>query len=115
MKSIILLEVIVLRSNIEVGERIAMLRTERQWTLTYLARQVGTNVKTIKDWENGVSLPSVHNVCKLCELFSTTADYLLSMDQVPTIRLTGMSEADVHRARAILQVLIDTAEKKTSD
>ncbi|MGM9600236.1 MAG: helix-turn-helix domain-containing protein [Faecousia sp.] len=104
-----------MRSNIEIGERIAALRTERQWTLTYLARQVGTNVKTIKDWENGVSLPSVHNVRKLCELFSTTADYLLDLDHAPTIRLTGMSENEINRARAIIQVLIDTAEKKTSN
>lgn len=101
-----------MRSDIEIGERIFKLRTERQWTLTYLARQVGTNVKTIKDWENNVSLPSVHNIRKLCELFSITSDYLLDMDHVPTIRLTGMSDTDVHRARAIIQILIDTADNQ---
>lgn len=101
-----------MRSNIEIGERITSLRLGRHWTQTHLARQVGTNVKTIKDWENGVSLPTVPNIRKLCELFSITSDYLLNMDSVPTIRLAGMSDADVNRAQQIVQVIIDTAEKK---
>ena len=104
-----------MRVNIEIGERITALRLDRHWTQTYLARQVGTNVKTIKDWENNVSLPTVPNIRKLCELFSITSDYLLNLDPVPTIRLTGMSNADVKRAKQIVQVIIDTAEKKTPD
>lgn len=102
-----------MRSNIETGERITALRLDRHWTQTHLARQVGTNVKTIKDWENGVSLPTVPNIRKLCELFCITSDYLLNMDSVPTIRLAGMSDADVNRAQQIVQVIIDTAEKKS--
>ena len=102
-----------MRINIEIGERIAALRSGRHWTQTYLARMIGTNVKAIKDWENGVSLPTVPNIRKLCELFSITSDYLLNLDSAPTIRLVGMSEADINRANLIIQVIIDTAEKKT--
>ena len=101
--------------DLEIGERITALRLSRQWTQTHLARQIGTNVKTIKDWENGVSLPTVPNIKKLCELFAITSDYLLNLDSVPTIRLVGMSDADVTRAKLIIQVIIDTAGKEASN
>ena len=34
------------------GSRIAQLRSRRQWSQTYFARKVGTNVNSVKDWEN---------------------------------------------------------------
>lgn len=95
----------------EIGERISKLRVERGWSQTRLARKMGTNVRSIQDWENGTSLPSVINIRKLCKIFSTTTDYLLNMDQVPTIRISGMTEKDIKRARAIIQVLVDTADE----
>lgn len=39
--------------KLSTGERIAQLRTAQKWSQTHLARKVGTNVKTICDWENG--------------------------------------------------------------
>lgn len=104
-----------MRADLEIGERIAKLRSERGWTQTHLAKQVGTNVKSIKDWENGVSLPSVLNLRKMCDIFSTTADYMLNMEQTPTIRVSDLSDMDIIRARSIVQVLIDTTEKKKPD
>ena len=102
-----------MRPNANIAERISVLRNERKWTQTHLARQVGTNVKTIKDWENGVSLPSVHNIRKLCEIFSTTSDYLLGLENTPTIKLSGLPEDEVIRIRLVVQILIETASKKS--
>lgn len=94
------------------GSRIAQLRTERQWSQTHLARMVGTNVKTIKDWENDVSFPTAINLKKLCSLFATTADYLLEIDNTPVVVLNKLSEVDAKRARAIVQILIDSSSKR---
>lgn len=99
-----------MRSDLEIGERISRLRVERGWSITHLANLVGTNVKTIKDWESGVSMPSVPNVRKRCEVFSTTSDYLLNLDRTPSICLLGLSEKDIRRARSIVQALIDTSD-----
>lgn len=92
------------------GSRIAQLRCERQWSQTHLAQNVGTNAKSVKDWENDVSKPSVTNIKKLCALFNTTADYLLELDDKPVLVLNGLSEEDEMRARALLQTFIDTSK-----
>lgn len=91
------------------GTRIAQLRINRQWSQTYLARKVGTNVKSVKDWENDVSLPTANNLKKLSALFITTSDYLLEIDATPVIKLDGLSAEEVMRIRAVVQTLIDTS------
>lgn len=95
------------------GERIALLRCERGWTLSQLSRSVRTNVKSVREWEENISCPSAQNIRRLCKIFSTTADYLLCIDNTPTLRLDGLSAGDVTRARMIVQVLIDTADNES--
>lgn len=98
-------EVIILST----GSRIALMRTARRWSQTYLARQVGTNVSSVKDWESDVSLPAGNNLKKLAMLFSTTTDYLLEIESSSVIVLRGLSEHDIFRAQALIQTFIDTA------
>jgi len=98
------------------GSRISQLRSRRQWSQTYFARKVGTNVNSVKDWENDVSLPTVKNVKKLCSLFKVSADYLLEMDDVPTIILKDLPQDEIDRIQAVVQTMIDIAvlrKKKT--
>ena len=92
------------------GSRIAQMRTLRHWSQSYLARKVGTNMKSIKDWEGDVSLPTATNLKKLAFLFSTTTDYLLEIDTCPVIALRGLSDHDILRAQALFQTFVDTAE-----
>lgn len=53
------------------GSKIAQLRCERNWSQTNLASKMGTNVKSVKDWEDDVSLPTAPNIKKLCAVFGT--------------------------------------------
>ena len=39
------------------GERIAQKRHEKGWTQHDLAKKLGLNSKSVKDWDSGVSLP----------------------------------------------------------
>ena len=91
------------------GSRIAQLRSRHQWSQTYLARKVGTNVNSVKDWENDVSFPTVKNVKKLCTLFKVSADYLLEIDDAPTIILNDLPQDEVNRIQAVVQTMIDIA------
>ena len=90
------------------GARIAQLRISFQWSQSYLARKAGVNLKSVQDWENEVSLPSMATIKKLCNIFHTTSDYLLELDSRPVIVLDKLPAEEVERARKILQVLIDT-------
>lgn len=85
------------------GERIAKKRHERGWTQHDLAKKVGLNSKSIKDWESGVSLPSAKNIIKLCSLLNVSADYLLCLDGRETLFLDDLSSSDKIRIKAILQ------------
>ena len=97
------------------GERIERLRCEHNWSVTQLARLVGTNVKSVREWEDNISCPSAQNIRKLCSIFSVTADYLLCIDNAPTLRVDGLSLSDITRARKIIQVLRDTTNLELLD
>ena len=56
-----------------------------------------------------MSLPTVKNVKKLCSLFKVSADYLLEMDDVPTIILKDLPQDEIDRIQAVVQTMIDIA------
>lgn len=87
------------------GDRIAKKRHERGWTQRELAQQIGLNIKSIKDWESGVSLPSAKTIIKLCQLLNVSSDYLLGLDNREMLFLDNLSTSDQIRIKAILQTL----------
>lgn len=87
------------------GERIAQKRHEKGWTQHDLAKKLGLNSKSVKDWESGVSLPSAKTIVKLCHLFNVSSDYLLCLDSRETLYLDDLSSGDRVRIKAILQAL----------
>ena len=82
------------------GERIAQKRHEKGWTQHDLAKKLGLNSKSVKDWESGVSLPSAKTIVKLCHLLNVSSDYLLCLDSRETLY-----PGDRVRIKAILQAL----------
>lgn len=87
------------------GERIAQKRHEKGWTQHDLAKKLGLNSKSVKDWESGVSLPSAKTIVKLCHLLNVSSDYLLCLDSRETLYLDDLSSGDRTRIKAILQAL----------
>ena len=90
-----------------IGARIAKLRIERHWTVTQLAQMIGTNTKSIKDWESDVSSPTITNVLKLCKLFHITPNTLLGYRPRSVVVLDDLPEEDQSVIRAIVQVYYD--------
>ncbi len=87
------------------GERIAKKRRERTWTQNDLAKLMGVNIKSVKDWESDVSLPAAKTLIKLCPLLNVSADYLLCLDHRETLFIDDLSANDRIRIKAILQTL----------
>lgn len=87
------------------GERIAQKRHEKGWTQHDLAKKLGLNSKSVKDWESGVSLPSAKTIVKLCHFLNVSSDYLLCLDSRETLYLDDLSSGDRVRIKAILQAL----------
>lgn len=85
------------------AEKIKELRQARGWTQADLARRLGVTRNGVNSWEQGLSMPSPASLVDLARLFSVSTDYLLGVEQLNTVNVTGLDEWDV----AILAELAD--------
>ena len=89
-----------------IAERIKELRQARGWTQADLAPRNGVN-----SWEQGLSTPSPASLVDLARLFSVSTDYLLGVEPLNTVNVTGLDERDV----AILAELADRLRQHKAD
>ncbi len=63
-----------------LGERIKLLREERNLSQDKLAELTGISNASISRWENNLSDISGDNIIILCKFFGVTAGYLLGIE-----------------------------------
>ena len=85
------------------AERIKALREARGWTQAELARRMNITRNGVNSWEQGLSMPSPACLVDLSKVFSVSTDYLLGVERLETVNVTGLDEKDV----AILAQLAD--------
>lgn len=93
------------------SERIKELRQARGWTQADLARRLGVTRNGVNSWEQGLSMPSPASLVDLARLFSVPTDYLLGVERLNTVNVTGLDERDV----AILAELADRLRKNKAE
>lgn len=77
------------------AERIKALREARGWTQAELARRMSITRNGVNSWEQGLSMPSPACLVDLARLFSVSTDYLLGVERLETVNVTGLDEKDV--------------------
>lgn len=85
------------------AERIKRLREARGWTQAGLARRINITRNGVNSWEQGLSMPSPACLVDLAKLFSVSTDYLLGVERLETVNVTGLNEQDI----ALLAQLAD--------
>ena len=85
------------------ADRIRALREARGWTQAELARRLNITRNGVNSWEQGLSMPSPTCLVDLAKLFSVSTDYLLGVERLEMVNITGLDEKDV----AILAQLAD--------
>ena len=85
------------------SERIKALREARGWTQAELARRLSITRNGVNSWEQGLSMPSPACLVDLAKLFSASTDYLLGVERLETVNVTGLNEEDI----ALLAQLAD--------
>lgn len=85
------------------AERIKRLRTARGWTQADLASRLCITRNGVNSWEQGLSLPSPACLVELAKVFSVSTDYLLGVERLESLNVTGLEKQDV----AILSELAD--------
>ena len=77
------------------AERIKALREARGWTQAELARRMNITRNGVNSWEQGLSMPSPACLVDLSKVFSVSTDYLLGVERLETVTVTGLDEKDV--------------------
>ena len=88
-----------------LGERILKLRTAHNWTQVQLAQKLNVSKQAVSNWENDNILPSIEMLIRLSKIFSTTTDYLLSLDQRNYIEVTGLTDVQLAHIKFIVDDL----------
>lgn len=71
-------------NKINIGLRIKEFRQEQNLSQTEFGKKLGVSQDTVSLWERGKGLPSILDIIKIIEVFSTdenkiSADYLLGL------------------------------------
>ena len=85
------------------ADRIRALREARGWTQAELARRLNITRNGVNSWEQGLSMPSPTCLVDLAKLFSVSTDYLLGVERLDAVNVTGLNEEDI----ALLAQLAD--------
>ena len=85
------------------ADRIRALREARGWTQAELARRLNITRNGVNSWEQGLSMPSPACLVDLAKLFSVSTDYLLGVERLEAVNVTGLDEEDI----ALLAQLAD--------
>ena len=88
-----------------LGEQIHALRTARNLSQVQLADRLGVTKQSVSNWENNNILPSIEMLVKLSKIFSTTTDYLLSLDDRNYIEVTGLTDVQLAHIKFIIDDL----------
>lgn len=90
------------------GERLKELRTESGLTQQQLAAQMGLSKSAVSLYESMERAPSPSVLIKLSAVFHVSTDYLLGMDKVKRVDLSGLGEEDI----ILVEHLVDLLRKK---
>lgn len=92
------------------AEKIKKLREARGWTQAELARRLGVTRNGVNSWEQGLSMPSPACLVELAKVFSVSTDYLLGIESLESVNVTGLAAQDV----ALLAEMADRLRNRTT-
>ena len=102
--------------------RIRELRLQNGWRQEDLAVRMNTKRQTIGNYETGERGLDDETICRLCDIFGCTADYLLCRSVLPSAELTeeeaalllAWRAADSHIKTGILALLEPYRQEKAT-
>lgn len=103
--------------------RLKELRLSKDWRQADLAAVLNTKPQTVSRYEKGDRDIDSATICKLCEIFGCTADYLLCRSPLPTGDLTeeeqtlllAFRRADDHTRKIVRTALEPFAQDSSQE
>ena len=91
-----------------LSERIKELRLSRCLNQVEFAKKLGVTKQSVSNWENNNIQPSIDMLIKIAINFSVSSDYLLGLDDIRRLDITGLNDKQLFH----LQSIIDEIRKK---
>ena len=83
-------------------ERIKELRLSLGITQVQLANKLGVTKQCVSNWESGYIQPSIDMLVRIAKTFSVSTDYLLGLNDKPTLDAEGLTNEQILHIRAII-------------
>ncbi len=90
---------------VDCSEKLRMLREARHLTQLQVANRIGVTKATISAYETATKTPSIDMLIRLSRLFGVTVDYLVCVDSLQGIDVSGLDEDSVALVSALIEKL----------
>ncbi len=100
-------------NTLNIGNKISVLRKEKNWSQSDLAQKIDASREIIGKYERNENLPSIEMTLKMSKAFGVTVDFLLgegeysSYDKDTVDRLKSIQKMDA-TTKSVLFNVIDT-------
>ena len=95
--------------NMTLGQRISMLRKQKNLTQDALAEAMGISAQAVSKWENDNSCPDIMLLPKLAAQLGVTVDALLTGEAEPETRIVPKEELKP-AAQRILRIVVHSGD-----
>lgn len=83
-------------------ERIKELRLSLGINQVEFGKRIGVSKQCVSNWENGNIQPSVDMLVHIANTFSVSTDYLLGLNDVMTLDVSGLTNEQIMHIRAVV-------------
>lgn len=91
----------------DFGVRLRELRKQRGMSCAALAQRLGVSRETIYRYEGNVQTPSLDRAKQIAAILNTSLDYLVGLDNVYTITVSGLSDEQRATLNEFLRVFVN--------
>lgn len=91
---------------VDFGKKIKQLRKEYNFTQKQLASLAGVAVSALSAYEAGNRYPSYDVLISLSRIFHVSTDYLLGLEKMEVVDVSGLDEHEVEVVRQMVNLLI---------
>ena len=86
-------------------ERIKELRSNLGINQVEFGKRISVSKQCVSNWENGNVQPSIDMLIKIAGTFSVSADYLLGLNDIRALDVTGLTSEQILHIRNIIDDL----------
>ena len=91
-----------------IAKNLAELRRDHKLTQQQLADKLNYSDKAVSRWEHGETLPDIETLCKICDIYGVSFEYLLEEEQPQPSKNPHILKKDIGGKISITLIAICT-------